>query len=69
MLSVTYDNMSAINCYKYFGFTDVINSETIVKNFFGEEERFFKMILTKEAYIEKYLLPLYENKLKEKNQF
>jgi predicted GNAT family acetyltransferase len=69
MLSVTFDNMSAINCYKYFGFTDVINSETIVKNFFGKEERFFKMILTKEAYIEKYLLPLYENKLKEKNQF
>ena len=21
MLSVTFDNMSAINCYKYFGFT------------------------------------------------
>ena len=69
MLSVTYDNISAINCYKYFGFTDIPNSKTIATTAIGEEETRIKMILTKEAYIEKYLLPLYENKLKEKNQF
>jgi len=67
MLSVDYDNMHAINCYKYFGFTDIPNSQTIATTAIGEEVTSIKMILIKEAYIEKYLLPLYENKLKEKN--
>jgi len=69
ILGVTYDNMPAINCYKYFGFNDIPNSKTIATTAIGEEVTRIKMILTKEAYIEKYLLPLYENKLKEKNQF
>ena len=66
MLSVTYDNIAAINCYKYFGFTEVMDSETTIKDFFGKEERLFKMILTKEAYIEKYLLPYSLESLKTK---
>jgi ribosomal protein S18 acetylase RimI-like enzyme len=62
-LGVTHDNISAIKCYEYFGFTIVPNSEYYAKTALGEEIKRIKMILTKERYTEKYLLPLYEDKL------
>jgi len=52
-LHVQDNNLSAIGCYKKFGFKmtdEILNGETI-------------MILTKEAYVEKYLLPKTEQKL------
>jgi len=45
-------NDGAIGCYKKCGFQQV-DSPSINQ----------KMILTKETYVEKYLLPIYENKL------
>ena len=55
-LHVLEDNLSAVGCYKKFGFklTDEILKDEKV------------MILTKESYAENYLLPLYENKLTKK---
>jgi len=53
-LHVLINNLSAVGCYKKFGFKftdEILNDETV-------------MILTKESYAENYLLPLYENKLK-----
>jgi cytidine deaminase len=55
-LHVIEKNLSAIGCYKKFGFKisdEILNGETV-------------MILTKDAYAEKYLLPLYESKLEAK---
>jgi hypothetical protein len=51
---VLINNLSAVGCYKKFGFKltdEILNDEKV-------------MILTKESYAENYLLPLYENKLK-----
>ena len=62
-LGVTHDNISAIKCYEYFGFTKISDSEYYAKTALGEEVKRIKMILTKEAYVKKYLLPLYEDKL------
>ena len=56
-LHVDEKNLSAVGCYTKFGFKmtdEILNGETI-------------MILTKEAYGEKYLLPLYKQKLLKKN--
>jgi len=65
-IGVTHDNISAIKCYEYFGFTTIPNSEYYVKTALGEEVKRIKMILTKEAYIEKFLLPFKLNQLKTK---
>jgi cytidine deaminase len=63
---VTHDNIAAIKCYEYFGFTIVPDSYTYAKTSLGEEVKRIKMILTKEAYVEKYLLPKIEQKLESK---
>jgi ribosomal protein S18 acetylase RimI-like enzyme len=63
---VTHDNISAIKCYEYFGFTKISDSEYYAKTALGEEVKRIKMILTREAYIEKYLLPKKLNQLKTK---
>jgi hypothetical protein len=59
MLHVLPHNESGIGCYKKFGFRltdEILRGEQV-------------MILTKEVYVEKYLLPLTEKKLNEKNIF
>jgi len=55
-LHVLPDNLPAIGCYKKFGF--VMTEESLK----GE----YLMILTKESYAKNYLIPLLENKLKNK---
>jgi ribosomal protein S18 acetylase RimI-like enzyme/cytidine deaminase len=65
-LGVTHDNISAIKCYEYFGFIKVPDSYSYAKTTLGEEVKRIKMILTKEAYVEKYLLPFKLNQLKTK---
>ena len=55
-LHVLEDNLSAVGCYKKFGFkltNEILKDEKV-------------MILTKESYAADYLLPLYENKLNKK---
>ena len=56
-LGVTNDNIPAIKCYEYFGFTKIPNSISETKNSLGEKVIRIHMILTKESYAEKYLLP------------
>jgi ribosomal protein S18 acetylase RimI-like enzyme len=65
-MGVTHDNISAIKCYEYFGFTKIPDSEYYAKTALGEEVKRIKMILTKKAYIEKFLLPFKLNQLKTK---
>ena len=65
-LGVTHDNISAIKCYEYFGFTTIPNSEYYAKTALGEEVKRIKMILTKDAYMKKFLLPYKLNQLKTK---
>ena len=55
-LHVQEKNLAAVGCYKKFGFKmtdEVLKGDTV-------------MILTKEDYAEKFLLPLYKNKLEAK---
>jgi cytidine deaminase len=54
-LGVAKINTYAIKCYTKFGFVEKLNTKLNTNS--------QSMILTKEAYAEKYLLPLYENKL------
>jgi len=63
-LGVTNDNVAAIKCYKHFGFTEIPNSESETTNSLGENIIRIQMILTKESYAEKYLLPIKVNNLK-----
>ena len=59
---VVRDNISAIKCYTKFGFVEKFDPKAF--------NNFQPMILTKEAYVEKYLLPQTEinlqNRLKHK---
>ena len=55
VLYVFKNNDGAIGCYKKCGFEKI-----------GETLWSHKMIVTKERYIEKYLLPLTEKKLQER---
>jgi ribosomal protein S18 acetylase RimI-like enzyme len=65
-LGVTNDNIAAIKCYKYFGFTEIPNSVSKTTNPLGEKIIRMGMILTKESYAETYLLPQTEKKLQER---
>ena len=65
-LGVTNNNIAAIKCYKHFGFMERPNSVSETINSLGENIIRMGMILTKESYAEKYLLPLIEKKLQER---
>jgi predicted GNAT family acetyltransferase len=65
-LGVKNDNIAAIKCYKYFGFTEIPNLVSKTTNSLGKNIIRIHMILTKESYAETYLLPQTEKKLQER---
>jgi hypothetical protein len=58
-LGIKENNIAAIKCYSKFGFIIIPNKFSIIKDVNGKEITRQYMILTKEAYVEKYLLPKY----------
>lgn len=67
--NVVQDNIPAIKCYTKFGCISDPNWSGLTKNEEGIKVPAYRMILTKELYAEKYLLPEAERKLAARQKY